>query len=606
MTSFSIVIPVHNRAHTLSKCVDSILAQSYKDFELILVDDHSSDNSVELAKSYAEKDERVRVIEQPEEKRGAQAARNAGILAAKFDWIMFNDSDDTWSVQKIEKELKILEQHNYNPKLVIYSDCNTVKTGTKDKQYWALPDISEDNSYRDLLVTSGPMFQSLLCSKKHLEEIGLLDESVPSYQEWDTSIRLAKNGNFIHIKEALFDYEVGAEDAISKSAEKDFIGRCNIYNKFAEEIINVHGIKKFKRMIAENLLSQENLFFFNNLKSIENNSEKSLTVNKIISLYENNLIKAFGTNYIKKAAKYIEDPLIKKFLRKIKRFIKSCIKFPFSFIKRILYQRNALKTKTPVLITPLSDRSSKQYLYQLSFFAEFFQYFKTPIASIPKSHGKQKMLYDLDMAYFPLEYDYDTYFNDVIKSDIRKNIRKALKNEFTCKEINYDDYLEEIHLINTSKEFRQGVKMTGDYVSALKPRQSLVTSVGQTIHTFGCFTKEGKLAAYMMYELYGDRIFHTVKILGHADYLTYGVMNYLFAFAQDALHILYGKDFVILYGGMSMNDDGLSRFKRNLGFKQGCLTICAENVFYKDLDSFNKKYKIHGDTGLNFISDYLQ
>lgn len=595
---FSIIIPVHNRAHTLSKCVDSILSQSYKDFELILVDDHSTDSSLQLCKEYSAKDDRVRVIKQTEEKHGAQAARNAGILAAKFEWIMFNDSDDLWANQKIEKELKILEKNNFDFDLVIYSDCNTVKAGTNDKKYWALPDISEDNSYRDLLVTSGPMFQSLLCSKVLLEKISLLDESVPSYQEWDTSIRLAgAGGKFVHINEALFDYEVGAEDAISKSIEKDFIGRCNIYNKFADEIIRVHGIKKYKKMMAQNLLSAENLSIFEN--------HKSEGENKIISLYENNLIKAFGTNYIKKAAKIIKEPLIKKCLRKIKKFIKSCIKFPFSLIKRIHYKRNALKTKTPVFITPLSDRSSKQYLYQLSFFAEFFQYFKTPVASIPKSHGKQKMLYDLDMAFFPLEYDYDTYFNEVIRSDIRKNIRKALKNEFTCKEINYDDYLEEIHLINTSKEFRQGVKMTGDYVSALKPRQSLVTSVGQTIHTFGCFTKEGKLAAYMMYELYGDRIFHTVKILGHADYLTYGVMNYLFAFAQDALHKMYSNDFVILYGGMSLNDNGLSRFKRNLGFKQGCLTIKAGKEFYKDLDSFNKKYKIHGDTGLNFILDYL-
>ncbi len=291
ITGISIIIPVHDRAHTLQKCVESILSQSYKHFELILVDDHSTDNSVELANKLAEQDNRIIVIEQSQEKKGAQAARNTGIKNAKYDWIMFNDSDDIWTENKIERELFFLEENNFNKKIVLYSDCNTININTKEKKYWALPEISKDNSYKDLLVQSAPMFQSLCCSSSLLFEAGFLDESVPSYQEWDTSLRLAKNGGkFVHIKEALFDYYIGANDAISKSIEKDFIGRSNIYNKWKQDILKLHGNKIYKIMLAQNFnAALDNNIDFENLKKN----------NQIIFEYEKNLIDFFGNDYRK-------------------------------------------------------------------------------------------------------------------------------------------------------------------------------------------------------------------------------------------------------------------------------------------------------------------
>lgn len=309
---FSIVVPVHNRAHTLKKCIDSILNQTVADFELILVDDHSTDSSLQLCNDYAARDSRIKVFSQLDQKHGAQAARNTGVINARYEWIMFNDSDDVWSKDKIEKELAALERYGFDERLVIYSDCNTVNVDTNERNYWALPHIDEKNSYKDLLVKSGPMFQSLLCSKKHLEEIGCLDESVPSYQEWDTSIRLAKNGRFIHIKEPLFDYYIGANDAISKSVEKDFIGRCNIYNKFRDEIVKFHDARMYKQLLSKNLDNGENLHFFENLKNS----------NIIISLYESNLIKFLGKDYLKNYKKIIKDGAFSRFEKRIKEKIK--------------------------------------------------------------------------------------------------------------------------------------------------------------------------------------------------------------------------------------------------------------------------------------------
>lgn len=88
----SVIIPVYNTEQYLYRCIDSVLASSYKDFEILLINDGSTDRSPEICGQYAEKDNRIRIISQ--ENQGVSAARNRGIEAATGDWIVFLDSDD--------------------------------------------------------------------------------------------------------------------------------------------------------------------------------------------------------------------------------------------------------------------------------------------------------------------------------------------------------------------------------------------------------------------------------------------------------------------------------------------------------------------------------
>lgn len=300
---------------------------------------------------------------------------------------------------------------------------------------------------------------------------------------------------------------------------------------------------------------------------------------------------------------------MRSFILKFKSKLKTLIKIIHNFFNIYIYissikeKHNALKNKAPIIITPLKDNRTNQYLYQMSFFAEFKQYFNAKDLVLPKSKGQKHMFYTLDFAYFPINISYDDYFTCSIKSSERALIRKAIKNGYTCREIDYDAYLSDILEINTSKNKRQGEEMSKDYLS-LKPRQKIVSSVGQKILSYGCFDSSGKLVAYYMFELFGQNTFHTVKGIGHSEHLNYGIMNYLFAFSIGELYKIYPDgSYTILYGGMSANGDGLSRFKRNVGCKLGSPCINASREFYNDLEKFNKAYKIHGDTGLNFILD---
>lgn len=92
MSSICIIIPVYNSESTLHQCVDSILTQDYKDFEVLLIDDGSKDNSPAICDEYAEKDNRVKVFHI--QNSGVSTARNVGLDNAKGDWVTFIDSDD--------------------------------------------------------------------------------------------------------------------------------------------------------------------------------------------------------------------------------------------------------------------------------------------------------------------------------------------------------------------------------------------------------------------------------------------------------------------------------------------------------------------------------
>ena len=243
----SVIIPMYNRSKTIIECLDSVCAQTFKNIEIIVVDDFSTDNSIDLVSSY--RDNRVKLI-RLEKNSGAQVARNRGIIEAKGEWIAFNDSDDLWEKDKLEIQTKELEKINFNKDTVIHSNCFCLDKNNSNFWEWKLPIIERD-SYTSLLEKSSPMFQALLTSKKALLEIGLLDENVPSYQEWDTSIRLAKKCKFIHIEKPLFTYIFHDGETISKNHKRDIEGYLYIINKFKKELQEYNFYEKHINQLSK-------------------------------------------------------------------------------------------------------------------------------------------------------------------------------------------------------------------------------------------------------------------------------------------------------------------------------------------------------------------
>ncbi|MCK4358960.1 MAG: glycosyltransferase family 2 protein [Candidatus Cloacimonetes bacterium] len=256
----SVVIPVYNREKRIRYCLDSVLNQTYSTLDIIVVDDCSTDKTVQVIKSYS--DPRIRCIVL-DKNSGAQAARNRGIKEAKGEWIAFLDSDDEWMPEKLEKQIMILKKENFNPWVVVHSNCLRYYPSKGEKKLWKLREIEGDNVYPLLLKNSSPMFQGLLVSKMALEKIGYLDENVPSFQEWDTSLQLAKYCKFFHIKEPLFIYYRHEDKAIFRNKKTNIEGQEYILHKFENDIKNICGEKVWERHLIGQLKNRLNYKFWN-------------------------------------------------------------------------------------------------------------------------------------------------------------------------------------------------------------------------------------------------------------------------------------------------------------------------------------------------------
>lgn len=210
-------------------------------------------------------------------------------------------------------------------------------------------------------------------------------------------------------------------------------------------------------------------------------------------------------------------------------------------------------------------------------------------------------MYKPKFAVLRAKYDYKTYFTQCIKSPERALIRKAIKNGYSVKEIAYDSYLLDIKEINTSKDMRNGCEMSDDYKYP-KKRDCVVKPINSNIYTYGCFDAGGKLVAYYMFEKITN-FYHTVKGIGHRDHLKNGIMNYLFAYSVGQLSEKQECDYIV-YGMITPHGEGLDRFKRQAGCQIRNLMILGNKEQFKTLKYFKRTYRLHGDSGLNFVSDY--
>ena len=248
MPVFSVVIPAYNREKYIARAIESVLAQTYQDFEIIVVDDHSADQTADAVSRMMQDCKCLRLYRQTGDVHGAQAARNRGIREAKGAWIAFLDSDDTWTPDHLEVMAGTLQLFDWDPYVAVYSDYveNHVAAGwTRNVVLRDLP------TYDDLLVHAGPTFPGLAASRAALEEVGGLDDDVPSYQEWDTALTLARVCRLIHIKKPLFVYDLHEDATISKDGGRDVDGLVYHYQKFHADILERCGVQALQAAEAQ-------------------------------------------------------------------------------------------------------------------------------------------------------------------------------------------------------------------------------------------------------------------------------------------------------------------------------------------------------------------
>jgi glycosyltransferase involved in cell wall biosynthesis len=200
----SVIIPTHNRADFLRGALSSVLNQTYQNFEIIVVDDASTDDTAKVVAAF--NDERIRFL-QHENNRGGSAARNTGILASQCDYIAFLDDDDEWLPDKLRKQIEVLVAC---PQEVggVCTGCLDVDKANGKVIRQRIP-TKRGNISRELLIENciGGT-SSMLLRKVCLQQVGLFDESLPRSQDYDLWIRISREFLFECIQEPLFKYHV--------------------------------------------------------------------------------------------------------------------------------------------------------------------------------------------------------------------------------------------------------------------------------------------------------------------------------------------------------------------------------------------------------------
>ena len=236
----SVVIPAYNRVSTLARAIDSVLAQSYKASEIIVVDDGSSDATSEVAKMYPE------VLLLRQNNMGVSTARNNGMIMASHEWVAFLDSDDTWHNKKLAFQVAF---HKQNPSsLVSYTDEVWIR---HDKEFPVPKKFHKPNkvTFEKALDYCNIAPSSVLINKSYFEKLGGFDESMEVCEDYDLWLRILKEGSIDLISQKLIYKYGGADDQLSMKYK--LLDRWHIKSLFKH--LDKKGVPEKIALMYENL-----------------------------------------------------------------------------------------------------------------------------------------------------------------------------------------------------------------------------------------------------------------------------------------------------------------------------------------------------------------
>lgn len=258
-------MPTYNSEKTITAAVDSVLAQSHADWELIILDDCSTDGTLSIAQMFARRDGRIRVLAN-NQNCGAAAARHRGACAARNDWLAFLDSDDIWLPRKLEKQLRLQRQCGAE---LIYTG-SAFMDASGHMLDWTLH-VPEQVHYRKLLQQNIISNSSVLIRRECYLRHAVMDSSLhEDFACWLGALRAGASAR--GIDEALMVYRLSCT---SKSGNKLHAARMNWHTYralglgFAEAACCMacyaaNGLRKYRHLwrkgaAHEDLLHQSSL-----------------------------------------------------------------------------------------------------------------------------------------------------------------------------------------------------------------------------------------------------------------------------------------------------------------------------------------------------------
>lgn len=217
----SAIIPTYNRAHILCDAIESVLAQTYPEIEVIVVDDGSKDDTLARLQPYGKK---IRVISQAN--AGPAAARNRGIAESRGQLIAFLDSDDLWLPEKTERQVALLERAGKSVPCCLSNTMMKWNSGDRASFDIALlkPSIEEGVwvNVDEVLATRFVLFnQAIMIRREVLQKIGVFDESIRYLEDVDFPLRLSLEGPWAFIETPLVTWRESMTNSVYKNTKRD-------------------------------------------------------------------------------------------------------------------------------------------------------------------------------------------------------------------------------------------------------------------------------------------------------------------------------------------------------------------------------------------------
>ncbi|MGA8940373.1 MAG: glycosyltransferase [Acidobacteriaceae bacterium] len=210
MPKVSVIIPTYNCAHYLEQAIESVMNQTYRDLEIIVMDDGSTDNTAQVVRKYETK---IRYLHQ--ENCGLPAARNHAIMASSGDLIALLDADDWWEPAKLAEQVPLLRE---DPELCLtYSDLEVVfDDGSINPSFLSTRPLASSGYVFDQLLSSSFILPStVLLRRSSLEQVGMFDESMRSHEDIDLWLRMCQRWKVALVRKPLTHRRQGSANMTS-------------------------------------------------------------------------------------------------------------------------------------------------------------------------------------------------------------------------------------------------------------------------------------------------------------------------------------------------------------------------------------------------------
>ena len=219
----SIITPAYNAAAYIAETIESVLVQTYTNWEMLIVNDCSKDNTVEIVQSYAAKDKRIKLINL-KQNSGAAVARNTAIQNAKGRYIAFLDSDDLWKKEKLQKQIQFMQQNGYAFTYTSYEHFKETKENIQNQVQ-----IPKSLNYQQALKGNQIGCLTVMLDKKQMLNIHFTTQKHEDYILW---LNILKQGITAYgIQESLALYRTGNSKSISGNKMQSAMWTWKVYRE---------------------------------------------------------------------------------------------------------------------------------------------------------------------------------------------------------------------------------------------------------------------------------------------------------------------------------------------------------------------------------------